>query len=125
MTNKYLEKIAESYSVKGHPGLGNGVLNTPNVNLSRHQYHQYGKETFESNAPVKGMLTGAAVGGLAGYALAKARGGMPGKAGLIAGGVGAMIGQHVGENSAHSKALDNLGIKHPMLIETEEKKNRK
>lgn len=123
--NKYLEKVAESYSVKGHPGLGNGILKTPKVNLNRNQYHQYAKEVDTSSAPLKAGVGLGAATGLAGAAFAKSRGGRPRAAGLITGALGLILGSKMGENHAHVKALENLKIKHPLLLEADEKYKQK
>jgi hypothetical protein len=117
--NKYLEKVAEMYSVKGHPGIGDGIYKTPNLMLERDQYRQYANDTEGSMKPVVGGLGLGALAGAAGYTFAKNRGGRPGVAGTITGLAGYYLGKHMGQNSAHSSALENLGIMHPYLLEDE------
>lgn len=115
--NRYLEKIAETYSVKGHPGLGKGLFNTPKVNLDRDQYHVY---AASKDSSLKPLIMGAGFGattGLAGALYALANGGRPGIAGTITGGLGYLLGSYIGENNAHSDALEKLDIMHPVLLD--------
>lgn len=116
--NKYLEKIAETYTVNGHSGYG--MFPTPKVNLDREQYHQYAEEVDGSARP---FATGAVVGGLTGALaahLAKQRGGSAGKAGLLVGGLGYLAGSAMGRSRVHDDALEKLKIMHPSILNMED-----
>lgn len=113
--NKYLEKIAESYTVKGHSG--GGFYPTPNINLEREQYHQYARDTDGSWAPAVGGLAGAGAGVLIGRHLAKVRGGIPRVAGALTGLAGYYAGSQMGKSHAHNSALERLNIAHPTLLD--------
>ncbi len=113
MENKYLEKIAESYQVKGHPGLGHGVFSTPRINLSRPEYHQYAHAVEDH--PVKHLpIATTALGALAGRVHAGIKGKkLKGLSTLVGAAGGMVLGNHIAKNHAHNKALEGLGMVHP------------
>jgi len=121
--NKYLEKLAETYAVRGNPGLGSGLFNTPPVNLDRNQYHQYARQVDSSWKPLGyGAGLGLTSGAVAAI-LASHTGGKPGLTGVMAGGLGSLLGLAIGENEAHKEALNDLDIMHPVLLDWKKEEN--
>lgn len=116
MDNKYLEKVAEMYSVKGHPGVGYGIYKTPGIQMGREDYHEYAHKVEShpvQHLPAALMLGG---GGAAAY-LAHKRGGRPAMAGMLVGGAGAFLGRHIADNVSHIRALESMKMVHPRMLE--------
>jgi hypothetical protein len=134
VSNKYLEKIAETYSVKGHTGYGVRELRTPNVNLNKHEYHDYVKHKQEngSKTVLKHVAGGTAIGGVTGALVTSSRFvhgiknklAHKGKGALIGAAVGAAMGTHSGIQTAHDNALSNIGVSHPALSKKTDKGNK-
>ncbi len=114
-SNKFLEKIAEMYSVKGHPGAGRGIFKSPTMQLNREEYHEYAKGVHSH--PIN-MLPGATALGLGGLAahIAHKRGGRPLVAGMIGASVGSLLTGRIADNIAHRKTLEHMKMVHPHML---------
>jgi hypothetical protein len=115
--NKKLEKVAEMYFVKGHPGV-NGHFKTPNLGLTRPEYHEY-EHNVEYHPVQRLPLVAGALGAGAAAAFAHSRGGKPWAAAAIGSLPGLFLGRSIADRIAHTSALEKMKMVNPMLLDEE------
>jgi hypothetical protein len=116
--NKKLEKVAEMYYVKGHPGDPYGNFKTPHLGLTRPEYHEY-EHNVESHPSQHLPLAAGALGAGAAAAFAHSRGGKPLAAAAIGSLPGLFLGRYIADKMSHNSALEKMKMVNPMLLDEE------
>lgn len=127
-SNAYLEKAAETYSVKGHGGVGRGHFPTPNLQLTRPEYHNYEEKVHSRSndyVPLIGTIPGAILGAKIHHKVGPHLRGEMARAmhphmrhgsmslGAVA---GYHLANHIMKTRAHNLALEDMDIMHPALL---------
>ena len=113
-TNKYLEKVAEMYTVGAHSDdrMLLGVSPVRTVQLTRPQMDAYDSAVLDNHTMGRfgarvggGALVGAGLGALVGSRVGGVR-----NMSILGGSLGSLAGAHALESKLHDEALDSIGV---------------